>query len=62
MKLVYIFCYLSFTFFVYFIETYNQKIIVTKGDNNIDVKSGLIFITRINQEPQEKESGKNSRK
>jgi hypothetical protein len=47
---------------VYLFETDNKNIIVTKGENHIDVKTGLIYITRINQEPQEKDSGKNSRK
>ncbi len=43
-------------------ETDNKNIIVTKGTNHIDVKTGVIFITRINQELQEKDSGKNCKK
>jgi len=47
---------------VYLFEIANKKIIVMQGENHIDIKTGLICITRINQEPQEKDSGKNSRK
>ena len=61
MKLMYIFYYLSFTFLCTLFETYNKNIIVMKGDNHIDVKTGLICITRIQQELQEKESDKKSR-
>ena len=58
---MYIFYYLSFPFLCTLFETYNKNIIVVKGDNHIDVKTGLICITRIQQELQEKESDKKSR-
>jgi hypothetical protein len=47
---------------VYFFETANKNIIAMQRENHIDVKTSLICNTRMTQEPQEKDSGKNSRK
>jgi len=47
---------------VYLFETANKNIIAMQRENHIDVKTSLICNTRMTQEPQEKDSGKNSRK
>lgn len=59
---MYIYYYLPITFLCISFEIYNNNIIVTKGEDHIDVKTGFISMTRINQKVQEKDSDKNSRK
>jgi hypothetical protein len=59
---VYFLLLVVYFFFWILFETDNKNIIVTKGNNHIDVKTDLIFITRINQQLQEKDSGKNCKK
>jgi hypothetical protein len=53
---------LVFTFLRILFETRNENIPVMKRGNRIDVYKGFICITRIRQELQEQDSGKNLRK